>query len=100
MVTLWALGLYWKHWQPDEQAENRLERALFGSTGGMLLVWAYLEATAKSHIGNTQWDRTRGGWEAVGEDIVVTGPDLHAAMAIAFVAAGFLLASVVEKESK
>ena len=70
------LGWIWRAWRPDAAAEDRLERALGAATGGALLVMAVLGATAQTHVGNTHWVRSPdGGMEAVGEDIVVAGPD-------------------------
>ena len=69
------LGWIWRVWQPDVASETRLERALGGATAGIFLVMAILAARANSHVGNTMWIRTRDGMEAVGDDIVLPGPD-------------------------
>lgn len=100
LAAWFLLGWIWRVWQPDAAAENRMERALGAATGGVLLVMAILEAMADTHIGNTMWVRTRDGMEAVGDDIVLTGPDwVNTIMLIA--AAGFAFwFSIAKRESK
>ncbi len=75
LATWFILGWIWKAWQPDIHTERRLQRTLAGTTAGVLLVFAIIQATADTHVGNTKWIQTRDGMEAVGEDIVLTGPD-------------------------
>lgn len=75
-VASWFfLGWIWSKWQPDAATEDRSVRALAGATGGLFAVWAILSALADTHVGNTMWVRTRDGMEAVGDDIVLPGPD-------------------------
>ncbi len=54
---------------------KQISRALAGATGGVFVVLAIFGAMAESHIGNTMWFRTRDGMEAVGDDIVLSGPN-------------------------
>jgi hypothetical protein len=75
VVAWFLLKWIWGVWQPNPVFEERLERTLGGITAGVFLVLAVLEAVADTHIGNTMWVRTRDGMEAVGDDIVLTGPD-------------------------
>ena len=75
LLTWFLLGSIWKVWQPDGATEERLERAFGGATGGALVVLAILAAMAHTHIGNTEWVRTRDGLEPVGDDIVLPGPN-------------------------
>jgi hypothetical protein len=75
LATWFILGWIWKAWQPNPQTEKRLQRSLAGATAGVLLVFAIIQATADTHVGNTQWIQTRDGWEAVGDDIALPGPD-------------------------
>ncbi len=100
-IAAWFfLGWVWKMWQPDAESENRLIRALAGATGGVLVVLAIFAAIADTHVGNSLWVRTRDGMEAVGDDIVLTGPDWgNVIMLIA--AAGFAFwFSIAKRASK
>ena len=102
LAAWFILGWIWRVWQPDAASENRLQRALGAATGGVLVVMAVLAAMAHTHIGNTMWVRTRDGMEAVGDDIVLPGPNWgNVIMLIA--AAGFAFWFSVakgERESK
>lgn len=100
MATWFLLGWIWRVWQPDEASENRLERALGGATGGVLVVMAILAAMADTHIGNTMYVRTRDGMEAVGDYIVLPGPDWgNVIMLIAATGFAFWF-SIAKRESK
>ena len=74
-ATWFLLMWIWKVWQPDAETEDRLERVLAGATGGMLLMLAVFEALADTHVGNTMYVRSYYGREAVGDDIILPGPD-------------------------
>jgi hypothetical protein len=88
LAAWFLLDWIWGHWQPDAVSEERLGLALGGATGGALLVMAFHTAVADTHIDNTMWVRTRDGMEAVGDDIVVSGPN-WGNVAILIFAAGF-----------
>ena len=100
LATWFLVGWIWRVWQPDAVTENRLVRALAGATGGVFVVLAIFGAMAETHIGNTMWIRTRDGMEAVGDDIVLSGPDWgNVIMLIG--AAGFAFwFSIAKRESK
>lgn len=100
LAAWFLLGWIWRVWQPDAASENRIERALGAATGGVFLVIAVLDATADTHVDHTMWVRTRDGMEAVGDDIVIRGPDWgNVIMLIA--AAGFAFwFSIAKRESK
>jgi len=76
-LAIWfLLGWIWKRWQPDPATERRLQRSLAGATAGVLLVFAVMEAMSDTHLGNTMWvSDGHGGKEAVGDDVVLPGPD-------------------------
>src|SRR5688500_10947168 len=74
LACWFILGWIWNYFQPSSKLEITLERILSGVIFIGLLTLAVLEATSKTHIGNTQWVRTRDGMEAVGDDVVVQGP--------------------------
>lgn len=39
-LVLWfVLKWVWKQWRPDDAAEDRLQRTLFGVTSGVMLAW-------------------------------------------------------------
>lgn len=101
-VAAWfVLKWIWKVWQPDAATETRFERALAGAIAGVLVVLAVLAATEKTHIGNTKWVRTRDGMEAVGEDIVLPGPDWQVVLALAaFAVVAFTLSVAKRKDGE
>jgi hypothetical protein len=69
------LSWIWNRWKPNRKVEDVLERTLSGIICVSLLLIVLFEATAKEHIGNTKWIQTREGIEAVGDEIVLEGPD-------------------------
>lgn len=100
LAAWFFLGWIWRVWQPDLAAEDRLERALAGATGGVLVILGIIQAMADTHIGNTMWVRTRDGMEAVGDDIVLPGPDWKTVVML-IAAAGFAFwFSIAKRESK
>jgi hypothetical protein len=100
LAAWFLLGWTWRVWQPDLAAEDRLERTLAGATGGVLVVLGIIQAMADTHIGNTMWVRTRDGMEAVGDDIVLPGPDWGTVIML-IAAAGFVFwFSIAKRESK
>lgn len=100
-VTAWFfLGWIWRIWQPDAVTENRFERALSGTTAGLFVVFAIITAMAKTHLGNTQSVQTRDGVEAVGDDVVLPGPNWgYVFMLLAIAGFAFWL-SVAKRESE
>lgn len=82
------LGRIWNVWKPSPASEDMLERALGAASGGVFVTLAVFAATADHHWGNTMWVQTRDGLEAVGDDVIRSGPDWHTAFAL-FAAAGF-----------
>jgi hypothetical protein len=99
LATWFILGWIWRVWQPDAASENRLERALAGATGGVLVVLSIFEAMADTHVGNTMWVRTRDGMEAVGDDITLPGPDWGIVIML-IAAAGFAFWFSIAKRKK
>jgi hypothetical protein len=100
LATWFLLVWIWRVWQPDAATENRLKRVLAGATAGALLVLAIFEAMADTHVGNTNWVRTYDGMEAVGDWIILQGPD-WVTVVILLVASGFSFwISILKTESK
>ena len=90
-VAIWFfLAGIWRVWQPDVASENRLKRILAGATSAALLVLAFFEAVADTHVGNTKYVRSYTGTEAVGDLIILPGPDWFAVV-ILLAASGFSL---------
>jgi hypothetical protein len=52
------------------------------------------------HIDNTKWIQTRDGMEAIGDDIVVKGPDWGNALIIVIIALLVLWFGVLKKGTK
>lgn len=75
LLFYFLLVWIWNRWEPSEKVENILERTLSGLISGFLLLMAIFEATLNEHVANTKWIQTRDGMEAVGDDIVVSGPN-------------------------
>lgn len=100
-LLVWLLlGWLWNFWQPSDKVEITLSRILSGLICIALFTLAILEATSKTHIGNTQWIRTRDGMEAVGEDIVLSGPDYGTVFIIIVIALLVLWFGVLKKGAK
>lgn len=75
-VAAWFfLKWIWGILQPDKVLEEMVKRALGYITSGIFLILGILEAVADTHIGNTMYVRTHDGVEAVGDYIVMPGPD-------------------------
>jgi hypothetical protein len=99
MVWL-LLRCLWNYWQPNSKTEIVLERILSGLICVTLFTLAFLEATSKMHIDNTKWIQTRDGMEAIGDDIVVKGPDWGNALIIVIIALLVLWFGVLKKGTK
>ncbi len=100
-LAIWFLfGWIWNYFQPSRKFEITLERILSGVIFIGLLTLAVLEATSKTHIGNTQWVTTRDGMEAVGDEVVVQGPSWGNVLIIVIIAALFLWFGVLRKGFK
>ena len=100
-LTVWfLLGWAWNYWQPNDKIEVLLNRFLSGMICIALFTLAVLEATSKKHIGNTQWIRTWDGAEAVGEDILLQGPDWVTVFIIATIALFVLWLGVIKRGKK
>jgi hypothetical protein len=94
------LGLVWNYWQPNDKVEISLKRILSGLICVVLFTLAIFEAISKTHVGNTQWIRTRDGMEAVGEDTVLRGPDYGSVFIITVIALLILWFGVLKKGAK
>lgn len=98
---VWLLtGWIWNYWQPSNQTEITLQRLLSGAICVGLFILAGLEATSKTHIGNTKVIQTRDGIEAVGDDIVLSGPSWGNVFVIVLIAALVLWFGVLRKSKK
>ena len=100
LATWFLLAWIWRVWQPDAASENRLKRILAGATAGALLVLAIFEAMADTHVGNTMYVRNLTGVEAVGDLVILPGPDWFAVvMYLAALGFSFWI-SIYKTESK
>jgi hypothetical protein len=90
-ITSWfILGWIWNNWKPSDKFESLLNRILSVLICIALLSLAFVEATSKSHIGNTEWIQTKDGMEAVGDNVLVNGPN-NANVLIILLIAGLVL---------
>ena len=75
-IIFWKLwGYLWIKFNPNEFQIIKFELVLFCLASFMCLVNAIILSFADSHIGNDQYIQTRDGYEAVGNDIIIDGPD-------------------------
>lgn len=98
-LTVWFLLRWlWNIWNPNPHVEEVLERILSGLIAFFLFLMAIFEAKSDSHIGNTAWMRTRDGMEAVGDDIILDGPDYGNVIVFVGIALFFVWYSVSKKK--
>ncbi len=96
---LWFLmGWVWDRLNINKHQEKVLERLLSVLVGSFLIFQAILQVTAKTHIGNTNWIRTREGIEDVGDDILLKGPDYGNAIVLLVIALIFIIYGIFSKE--
>ncbi len=99
---LWfLLDWIWGYFYIEDYIDNIIERITYSLIGLFLIIRVFIEITAKNHLVNTMWIQTRDGSEAVGDDILVPGPDYHASFA--FFALGLIVvvvAAFVRKKEK
>lgn len=75
LIVWFLLSWIWGKWKPNARMEDILERTLSSIICAALIIMGIFEIQAKTHLENDHWIRTRDGMEAVGEDILVKGPD-------------------------
>ena len=100
VIGWFLLKWIWRIWQPSTELEDRLIRALASITSGVLLVLAILELMSDTHIGNTLWIQTREGREAVGDDIIVQGPNWGASIILFVLAVLTFWYSIYKEKEK
>ena len=100
LVCWWILKWSWGYFKPDAKSEETLERILYAIFSLTLWTFATLAATSKAHWDNTRWVRTHDGSEAVGDDILVKGPDIGLALMLAIGALAFLWFGVIRRTDK
>lgn len=98
-LTAWfLLSWLWNIWEPNTHVEEVLERILSGLIASFLFLMAIFESKSDAHIGNTAWIRTRDGMEAVGDDIVLNGPDYGNVVVLIGIALFFVWHSVSKRK--
>lgn len=100
LIAWFLLYWLWKWWQPSEKLENVIDRILSGFVCIALSIFAFMEASSKSHIGNTKWVQTSDGMEAVGDDIILPGPDRETVLVIILIAIFVFLFGVLKIQLK
>lgn len=97
-ILFWYILKYiWYYCKPSIETEDRFERALTGATSGVLTTLAIIEASSKTHIGNSMRILTRDGWEDVGNDVILQGANWGGAIVLFFFAAIAFWYSVSKK---
>ncbi|MCF8241354.1 MAG: hypothetical protein K9J16_08195 [Melioribacteraceae bacterium] len=89
-LSWFLLQWLWGIWKPSHRVEIKLERTLAFLTSLILFSLAIIEFMSDSHLGNTLWVRSIEGREAVGEDIILDGPN-WATVIILLIGSGFSL---------
>ncbi len=100
LIIWFIIGWAWDYWQPSDKLETTLERILSGAICIALFTFAGIEGTSKNHIGNTQWIQTRDGLEAVGDDIILPGPDWGNFLVFIIIALAILWFGVLKMHKK
>lgn len=97
-VVRWLLNWLWNYWQPTEKEDDIADK--IGAAIICLGLWTFavIEATSKTHIGNTLWVQTHEGSEAIGDDIVMLGPDWGVVFILCLISFGFLWYGIIKKE--
>lgn len=96
LILIW----FWNKWKPSWKLEFLLNRILSIVICITLISIALLEATSKTHIGNTEGIVTRDGIELVGDSIALDGPNWGNVVVILILAAIFLWLGVKKREDK
>ncbi len=99
-IVWFILNWIWDKWNPDTRTEDILERALSLVITIFLIVMAIFEIQAKTHLENDNWIRTREGMEAVGDEILVKGPDYGNALIFLLIGIGVFWFGVLKKKIK
>jgi hypothetical protein len=97
IAVSFLLKWIWNYWEPNTQNEDIAEKVASGIICLGLWTLAVLEVIAKTHIGNTHWIQTRDGMEAVGDDIVLPGPDWWNVLLLAAVSFCVLWFGIIKK---
>ncbi len=100
LIVWLLLSWIWRRWEPSLKFESILNRVLSGGICLSLIVLAYIESNATTHIGNTQTIRTGDGYEDVGDYIQLPGPDYGNVVIIVVIALLFFWAGVLKKGAK
>ena len=98
IIVWFLLKWIWRIWQPNKEGEDRLIRALTSATSGVLFALAIFELMSDTHIGNTMWIQTREGREAVGDDIILRGPNWGAVVILFILCALTFWYSISKRE--
>jgi len=85
-------------WDMDDDANDRLTRALAALIAGALLFGAYLSYTSQYHTECTQYVQTRDGQECVGDYVTRKGSDRSGAF-IKLIGAGFAIWFALSKKT-
>jgi hypothetical protein len=88
----------WNYWQPTKEEEDIAEKVTSGIICLGLWTLAVLAAISKTHIGNNRWIRTHDGMEAVGDDIVLLGPDWWNVFLLAAISFAVLWFGIIKKK--
>lgn len=74
-ILFYLSGFIWQRYNISPKMDSLFSRFLSGFFAVFFLSEAYLFATSKTHLGNSMRVVTRDGYENLGDDIVLPGPD-------------------------
>ncbi len=98
-IFWFLLKWVWEKRKPSMRLEENLNKGINGSICVILVVIAVLDFVADSHVINDNVIRNQYGMEAVGEDIIVSGPDTGMAVFTLFFAVVIFWYGVVRRKS-
>lgn len=94
------LGWIWNKWEINDKTEILLNRILSATISVALISLAIIQATSNSHIENNEYIRTNDGMEAVGDDILLRGPNWRNIIVILIIAGIIFWHGVLKRKSK
>ena len=90
----------WEKWELSEKLDEAFSKILSGIITIHFIYELYIEINRKAHYANTEYVRTRDGYEAVGEWVSVKGPSLQNILIFSVLIIFFIWAGILRKHIK